>query len=450
MGRLFGTDGVRGVANQELTPELAFRLGRATAHVLLANRKQTEEAGRILIGRDTRVSGEMLEAALVAGVTSTGAQAVLFGVIPTPAVAYLTPKLGADAGVMISASHNPIADNGIKIFDANGYKLTDEVEDEIESYLEAPKAEAIARPTGLGVGRVVRQDGDEAYASFLAGTVGGRFDGISVVLDCAYGATYRIAPQVFTALGAKVVTLNNKNDGSRINVQCGATAPQELQEAVVKHQAQLGLAYDGDGDRVIAVDEKGTVLDGDHIMGICGLQMLADGILPHQAIVVTVYSNLGLLETFRKAGGEVIVTDNGDRKVLAAMLERGIMLGGEQSGHIIFLEHNSTGDGILTSLQLMATMLRAGKPLSELREQIKKFPQLLANVHSTRKDEWMENEKIRQVVARLEAQLGESGRIFIRASGTEALIRVMVEGPDEAVLKSMVEEITAVIKAELA
>ena len=341
------------------------------------------------------------------------------------------------------------ARNGIKFFDAAGYKLTDDEEDEIESYLDSPRADEIARPTGLEVGRVVAQDGEEAYAKFLAGTVGERFDGITVVLDCAFGATYRIAPRVFTDLGAKVIALHDENDGSRINVKCGATATQLLQEAVVKHRAQVGLAYDGDGDRVIAVDEQGNVVDGDHIMGICGRQLMADGKLPHQAIAVTVYSNLGLLESFREAGGDVVITENGDRKVLAAMLERGIKLGGEQSGHVIFLDHNTTGDGILTSLQLMATMKRTGKPLSELKGQIKKFPQLLANVHTPRKNEWKENERIRKVVAGYEAELGERGRIFIRASGTELLIRVMAEGPDEAVLQRIVAEITAVIKEEL-
>ncbi|NLY91734.1 MAG: phosphoglucosamine mutase [Firmicutes bacterium] len=447
MGRLFGTDGVRGVANQELTPELAFQLGRAGAHVLVGKRGAAAGNGRIIVGRDTRVSGEMLEAALVAGITSTGVQAELVGVVPTPGVAYLIRNLKAAAGAMISASHNPVADNGIKFFDAEGYKLTDEVEDEIESYLQS---EEVARPVGLEVGRVLRREkADNEYIKFLVTTAGRSFAGTTVVLDCAFGATYRVAPRVFTELGANVISLHDQEDGSRINVRCGSTYPAILQEAVVRQGAQIGFAYDGDGDRVIAVDEKGEVVNGDEIMGICGLQLMADGRLPHNTIAVTVYSNLGLIESFQEAGGQVVITENGDRKVLAAMREKGLVLGGEQSGHVIFLEHNSTGDGILTSLQLMTAFLRAGQPLSVLKKKIRKFPQVLENVRVEQKEGWEENKRIQEVIAKYRQLLGSNGRIFVRASGTEPLIRVMVEGPDREVLQTIGQEIARVIAAEL-
>ncbi len=447
MGRLFGTDGVRGVANQELTPELAFQLGRAGAHVLVGKQGAAAGNGRIIVGRDTRVSGAMLEAALVAGITSTGVQVELLGVTPTPGIAYLIRNLKADAGVMISASHNPVADNGIKFFDADGYKLTDEVEDEIESYLES---EEVARPVGLAVGRVLhREKADNEYAEFLVTTAGRSFAGTTVVLDCAFGATYRVAHQVFAELGARVIPLHNQDDGSRINVRCGSTHPEVLQEEVVRRGAQAGFAYDGDGDRVIAVDEKGEVVDGDEIMGICGLHLMADGRLPHNAIAVTVYSNLGLIETFQEAGGRVVITDNGDRKVLAAMREKGLVLGGEQSGHVIFLEHNSTGDGILTSLQLMTALLQAEQPLSVLKKRIRKFPQVLENVRVGEKEGWEENKRIQEVIAKYKQLLGTGGRIFVRASGTEPLIRVMVEGPDGELLRMISKEIARVIAEEL-
>lgn len=450
MGRLFGTDGVRGIANLDLTPELAFKLGRAAAYVLVQNKGGSAEAGRVLVGRDTRLSGEMLEAALIAGITSVGVNVEALGVIPTPGVAYLTRRLEADAAAMISASHNPVEDNGIKFFNRDGYKLTDEVEDEIESYLQEKMASKIPRPTGLKVGRVLHRNGmEKEYIRFLLGTVKERFEGYKVVLDCANGATYHIAPQVFSALGAKVIPLNNKDDGSRINVKCGSTNPQQLRETVIKHGAQLGLAYDGDGDRLIAVDEKGNIVDGDLIMGICGLQLLEEEALPHKAIAVTVYSNLGLTEAFRKAGGDVVITENGDRRVLAAMLEKGLALGGEQSGHIIFLKYNTTGDGLLTSLQLMGTIIRTRKPLSELKRKIRKFPQLIENVRVKRKEEWMRNERINKIISDSQQKLGNEGRIFVRASGTEPLIRVMVEGPEQGILGEIAKAITKVIEEEL-
>src|SRR5690554_649526 len=445
MGRLFGTDGVRGVANRELTPELAFKLGRAAAHVLLK-----EKTGRMLLGRDTRLSGQMLEAALVAGVTSTGVSAELLGVIPTPGVAYLTARRENAVGAMISASHNPIEDNGIKFFTAEGYKLEDETEDEIEAYLEREQAGAICRPTGTGVGRVIFSPrAEEEYLDFLVRTVKEKFHGLTVVVDCAFGAAYNVAPRVLEALGARVITLHAEDDGSRINVECGSTNPERLCREVLQNGAQVGLAHDGDADRVIAVDEKGEVVDGDAIMAVCGLQMLAEDRLPHRTIAATVYSNLGLIETFREAGGNVLVTENGDRWVLAAMREKGLLLGGEQSGHIIFLEHNTTGDGIITALQLLSTMIRSGQSLSVLARRLKRFPQLLANVRVARKEGWEDNQEIQKAIGEAQDRLGKEGRIYVRASGTEPLIRVMVEGPDRKVLKSLQERVTGVIREQL-
>lgn len=448
MGRLFGTDGVRGVANRDLTPELAFQLGRAAAHVLLKGN------GRMLVGRDTRLSGTMLEAALVAGIASTGVDVELLGIIPTPAVACLTAQTarrGNAAGAMISASHNPIADNGIKFFNPEGYKLPDETEEEIEACLEETAAAKIARPTGTGVGRAFSVNrAEEEYLDFLSRTVKERFDGLTVVVDCAYGATYRVAPRILEALGARVHTLHAEDDGSRINVDCGSTNPEKLRQAVLEKGAQVGLAHDGDGDRVIAVDEKGEVVDGDAIMTVCGLQMLAEGWLSRRTIAATVYSNLGLTETFREAGGDVLVTANGDRWVLAAMRENGLNLGGEQSGHIIFLDHNTTGDGVLTALQLLSVLVRTGQPLSQLVGRLKRFPQLLQNVRVARKEGWEENAAIREAIAKAKERLGQSGRIFVRASGTEPLIRVMVEGPDRELLAALLAEVTGVIARELA
>lgn len=444
MRRLFGTDGVRGVANRDLTPELAFKLGKAAAHVLLNGN------GRMLVGRDTRISGTMLEAALVAGVTATGVDVELLGVVPTPAVACLTARRENAAGAMISASHNPIADNGIKFFDAEGYKLMDETEAEIEGYLKEAAATGIARPIGTGVGKAFSTTrAEEEYLDFLSRTVEERFDGLTVVVDCAYGATYRVAPRILEALGARVYTLHAEDDGSRINVDCGSTNPEELRRAVLENGAQVGLAHDGDGDRVIAVDEKGEVVDGDAIMTVCGLQMLAEGRLSRRTIAATVYSNLGLTETFKEAGGDVLVTDNGDRWVLAAMRKDGLNLGGEQSGHIIFLDHNTTGDGVLTALQLLGVLVRTGQPLSLLAGRLKRFPQLLQNVRVARKEGWEKNATVQKAITEARTRLGQKGRIFVRASGTEPLIRVMAEGPDRDVLASILAEVTGVIDREL-
>lgn len=452
MGRLFGTDGVRGVANTELTPELAFRLGRAGASVLARHALRREGVRpQVLIGRDTRLSGAMLEGALVAGLTSVGADVVPVGVIPTPGVAYLVRHLRLDAGVMVSASHNPVADNGIKFFSGDGYKLSDELEDEIEALLEQPLGEdGLPRPVGEAIGRARPYfRADEEYLDFLAESIAESLSGLRVVLDCAFGAAHRIAPAVFARLGAEVTALCAEPDGARINVGCGSTHPERLQQVVRERKADLGLAFDGDADRMIAVDERGEIVDGDHILAIAGLERLRRGALPGRKIAATVYSNLGLVEAFRKAGGEVEITQAGDRYVLEAMRREGLVLGGEQSGHIIFLEHNTTGDGVLTALQLVAILKRTGQTLSEAAGVMRKFPQVLRNVRVTAKERLAASARVREAVAEAESLLGTDGRIFVRPSGTEPLVRVLGEGPEEPVVRRAVDLVAEAVTADL-
>ncbi|MGQ9780525.1 MAG: phosphoglucosamine mutase [Bacillota bacterium] len=445
MGKLFGTDGVRGVANRELTPELAFRLGRAGAAVLAAGKRP-----RVLIGRDTRLSGEMLEAALAAGVASVGADAIRLGILPTPGVAYLARAMGADAAAMISASHNPVPDNGIKFFAGDGFKLPDEVEEEIEGLVLAEKEDRLPRPVGTAVGRIY--DDPEAwrrYADFLQASCEESLAGLRIVVDCGFGAAFKIAPMVLQALGAEVVAINAEPDGSRINVGCGSTSPEGLRQEVLARGADLGLAHDGDADRVIAVDEQGGIVDGDRVMCICALERLAQGTLPKKAIAATVYSNLGLRAAIEAAGGEVILTPNGDRYVLEAMRRHGLAIGGEQSGHIIFLEKTTTGDGLLTALELLGVLVRSGRKLSELAAQMKAFPQILVNVPVAAKERLAESSAIAEAIAAAEEALAGRGRVLVRASGTENLVRVMAEGPDEEELRRLVADLAAVIAREL-
>lgn len=445
MSRLFGTDGVRGVANRSLTPEVAYGLGRAAAAYF---KKGSEGRPRVIIGRDTRLSGEMLEAALAAGITSVGVDVARLGIIPTPGVAFLCRKLGVAAGVMISASHNPVEDNGIKFFDKSGFKLTDEEEDEIET-LYRNRLEEIERPTGTAVGRIFDEFGGvKLYEDYLVSTASRRFDGLKIVVDCGFGAAYDLAPQVLRRLGAEVVALHDINDGSRINVGCGSTHPEILQKEVIANGADLGIAHDGDADRLIAVDEGGRLVDGDQIITICGLDLKREGKLRNDKVAVTVYSNLGLIQAFKKNQVEVVVTANGDRYVLEAMRRQDLVIGGEQSGHIIFLDKNSTGDGILTALQLISVVAKSGEGLSKLAAQMERAPQVLENVRVERKD-WEQNAAVKEVINAAEARLHGEGRIFVRASGTEPLIRVMAEGPDEAELRRIVREVAGVIKAEL-
>lgn len=446
MSRLFGTDGVRGVANRTLTPEVAFGLGRAAGAYF---KKASDGRTRMIIGRDTRVSGEMLEAALAAGITSVGVDVVRLGIIPTPGVAFLCRKMDVAAGVMISASHNPVEDNGIKFFDHKGFKLTDAMEDEIEA-LYRNQLDQLERPVGTEVGRISDQfDAVQLYEDYLVSTVACRFDGLRIVVDCGFGAAYDLAPRVLRRLGAEVVALHDINDGSRINVKSGSTHPGILQKEVIASGADLGIAHDGDADRVIAVDEAGRIVDGDQIITVCGLSLKREGKLKNNKVAVTVYSNLGLIQAFKKNQVEVVVTANGDRYVLEAMQNQDLVLGGEQSGHIIFLDKNSTGDGILTALQLIAVMVKSGEKLSKLAAQMERAPQVLENVRVSRKEGWEQNPVIKEAIKSAEEKLKNEGRILVRASGTEALIRIMAEGPDEAELQKIVHDVAEVVKREL-
>lgn len=445
MARLFGTDGVRGVANLSLTPETAFGLGQAAGAYF---KEGTEGRSRIIIGKDTRVSGEMLEAALAAGITSVGVDVERLGVLPTPGVAYLCRQLEAEAGVMISASHNPVEDNGIKFFDSAGYKLKDETEDEIETIFRTGLSK-LERPTGTRVGRIIEApEALKMYEDFLVSMTAGSFEGLRVVVDCGFGAAFDLAPRVMKRMGAEVIALHALNDGSRINVRCGSTHPGILQKEVVASGADLGVALDGDADRVIAVDEGGRAVDGDQIITICGLDLLKEGKLKNNKVAVTVYSNLGLIRVFRKNQAEVAITANGDRYVLEAMQDQGLVLGGEQSGHVIFLEKNTTGDGILTALQLIGVKVKTGLSLSALAAQMERMPQVLENVRVSKKEGWEENPAIKGAIASAVEELGADGRIFVRASGTESLIRVMAEGPDETELRWLVGSIVEVIRRE--
>jgi phosphoglucosamine mutase len=445
LGRWFGTDGVRGVANRELTPELAFRLGRAGASTLVARTGRP----RIVVGRDTRISGDLLETSLISGILSTGVDVIRAGVISTPGVAYLTRHWEADAGVMISASHNPVEDNGIKFFGGDGYKLLDEMEEEIERRLD--QMDVLPRPVGSEVGRIHERSAEarEAYIEFLTGTVQHRFDGLKLVLDCANGSASDIAPEVFRRLGAEVVVIHAQPNGVNINVDCGSTHPHVIREAVLAHGADAGLAFDGDADRVIAVDASGEIVDGDFIMAICARALKAQGRLRGDTVVATVMSNLGFVKAMQGLGIAVERTAVGDRYVMEAMREGGFSLGGEQSGHIIFLDYTTTGDGILTGLQLVDIMAATGEPLADLRTVMRRYPQILENVRVRDKRAWRHNQRILDALREAEAALGDSGRVLVRESGTEPLVRVMAEGPEEAMLRTCVARIVQVVREEL-
>ncbi len=447
MARLFGTDGVRGEANVELTPELAYRLGRAAAVYF---RKDNESAPLILIGRDTRISGEMFEASLVAGICSAGGLAMLAGVIPTPAIAYLAKRHKAKAGIVISASHNPFHDNGIKFFGGDGYKLPDAVEDEIEALVHRiEENDDLIRPKGAEVGHLeYRPDLLEEYIDFVIGTINMRFDGTKIVLDCANGAAYMAMPKILRRLGARVTVLSASPDGININAGCGSTHLEALQRAVVDNKADFGIAHDGDADRCLCIDEKGNVIDGDHILVMCAMEMIEGNRLPNNTVVTTVMANIGFHEAINKMGGRVEVTKVGDRYVLENMLEHGYTLGGEQSGHIIFTEYSTTGDGLITALQVLSSVKRSGKKASELNELMVTYPQLLVNVTVKTKDGWEDNEAIKKAIAEGEAELGESGRVLVRPSGTEPLIRVMAEGPDQGQLDIICNKIADIVKKE--
>ncbi|KIL36369.1 phosphoglucosamine mutase [Cohnella kolymensis] len=445
MGKYFGTDGVRGVANRGLTPELAYKIGRCGG-VVLAGRA---ERPKVVIGLDTRISGPMLESALIAGLLSIGADVVRLGVLSTPAVAYLTRELGADAGVMISASHNPVEDNGIKFFGGDGFKLLDETELEIERLMDADE-DSLPRPVGGEIG-VLTTDAEAKfrYLEFLKTTVNHSFAGLKLVLDCAHGAAYELAPDVFRQLGAEIIAYGAEPDGLNINDGVGSTHPEMLAQKVIQHGAHLGLAFDGDADRLIAIDENGDEVDGDYILCICGDAMRRAGKLKKDTIVTTVMANIGFFKAAETLGLKTAKTAVGDRYVMEEMVREGYNLGGEQSGHVIFLDYNTTGDGILTGLQLVDTLVASGKKLSELKQMMRKYPQVLVNVRVADKSRYPGNEAIAEAVAGAEAELGDNGRVLVRPSGTEALIRVMAEGPDKMEIKRLVERIADVVSKEL-
>lgn len=443
MGHYFGTDGVRGVANTELTPELAFKLGRAGGYVLTRG----AENPKILVGRDTRISGHMLESALIAGLLSIGVEVMRLGIISTPGVAYLTRAMGAEAGVMISASHNPVADNGIKFFGSDGFKLSDAQEEEIESLLEDSEG-AIPRPVGPDVGTVNDYfEGGQKYLQFLKQTVQeDDFDGLKIALDCAHGATSTLAPHLFADLEAAIVTMGASPNGTNINDGVGSTHPEALAKFVLEQGADLGLAFDGDGDRLIAVDETGKVIDGDHIMYICAKYVKSLGFLKKNTLVTTVMSNLGLYKALEEEGIDTRQTAVGDRYVMEAMREEGFSLGGEQSGHIIFLDYTTTGDGMLSALQLVSTMKATGKKLSELANQMETFPQKLVNIKVTDKKQVLEDPAISDLIVEVEKEMGGNGRILVRPSGTEPLVRVMAEAPTEAACDAIVERVASAVR----
>lgn len=445
MGKYFGTDGVRGVANQELTPELAYKIGRSGGVVLAG----AVNRPKVLIGCDTRISGPMLESALIAGLLSIGADVVRLGVVSTPAVAYLTRELGAAAGVMISASHNPVEDNGIKFFGGDGFKLLDETEAEIERLMDAPE-DTLPRPVGGGIGSSTTDFSLKSqYLAYLKTTVRNSFAGVKLVLDCAHGSAYELAPQVFRELGAEVITLGAEPNGLNINAGVGSTHPELLAAKVKEHGAQLGLAFDGDADRLIAIDENGDEVDGDYILCICGDAMRRLGTLKHETVVTTVMANIGFFKAAEALGLRTAKTAVGDRYVMEEMVNGGYNLGGEQSGHVIFLDHSTTGDGILTGLQLVDTIVASGKKLGDLKKMMRKYPQVLVNVRVADKSRYPGNVAIAAAVASAEEALGEDGRILVRPSGTEALIRVMAEGPDKEEIERHVAAIVEVVRTEL-
>ncbi|OLO26245.1 phosphoglucosamine mutase [Alkalihalophilus pseudofirmus] len=444
MGKYFGTDGVRGVANTELTPELAFKLGRIGGYILTKNTQKP----KVLIGRDTRLSGEMLEGALIAGLLSIGAEVMRLGVISTPGVAFLTKALSGQAGIMISASHNPVADNGIKFFGPDGFKLLDDQEKEIERLLD--EEDTLPRPVGAELGQVNDYfEGGQKYLQFLKQTVQEDFSGLSIALDCAHGAASSLAPHLFADLEADIYTMGTSPNGVNINDKVGSTHPEVLSAFVVEKGAHLGLAFDGDADRLIAVDEKGNIVDGDQIMFICAKYMNEQGWLKHNTVVSTVMSNLGFYKAIEEVGIEAKQTSVGDRYVMEEMRKGGFNLGGEQSGHIIFLDHITTGDGMLSALQLVNIIKATGKPLSLLAGEMKKFPQVLVNIRVTDKEAVQANERVSQVIAKVEEEMAGNGRVLVRPSGTEPLVRVMVEAKTEELCEQYVNEISDVVREEM-
>ncbi len=447
--KLFGTDGVRGIANIEpMTTEMAMQLGRAAAFVFKngGNRRH-----RVVIGKDTRLSGYMIENALVAGICSMGVDVLVVGPLPTPGIAFITSSMRADAGVVISASHNPYQDNGIKFFSGTGFKLPDELELKIEDLIINRRLDEL-RPIANEVGKAYRiDDAIGRYVVFLKNSFPKDLDlqGLRIVLDCAHGAGYKVAPAVLTELGAEVISIGVNPNGLNINDGCGSLHPEVMAEKVIEYRADLGIALDGDADRVIFVDEKGDEVDGDHIMALCGTELIKAGQLKKKTVVATVMSNMGLDIAMKKAGGKVVRTAVGDRYVVEEMLKGGYNLGGEQSGHMIFLDHNTTGDGILSALQVLAIIQRSGKKLSELAQVMTSLPQVLVNVRVRKRADLKKINPIKDVIEGVKAELGENGRILVRYSGTEPLLRVMIEGEDQSRINVLAEQVAVVIREHL-
>ncbi len=448
MGRLFGTDGIRGVANEyPMTAEMAMNIGRATAHLF----KKRGHTPAIVVGKDTRLSGYMLENAMVSGICSMGVNAIMVGVIPTPGIAFLTGSMRADAGIVISASHNPFQDNGIKIFGGEGFKLPDETEAAIEEMIFANNLHTL-HPSPTELGKAYRmEDARGRYIVFLKHSFPKEYslEGTRIVLDCSHGATYRVAPETFAELGAEVSTLFDKPNGRNINDRCGSQHPEVLAEEVRKTGADVGFAFDGDGDRLIAVDETGTVLTGDQILAVCAAVMKKEGSLANNLVVRTVMSNLGLGVALRSLQIDSVMTRVGDRYVLEEMQARGAMIGGEDSGHLIFLRHHTTGDGIITALQVAAAMKREGKPLSELAKIMKVFPQALINVDVHSRPEIESIPEITDAIREVERKLGDQGRVLVRYSGTQNMCRVMVEGPSQEETDACCRRIAEVVEKNL-
>ena len=449
-GSLFGTDGIRGVANlHPMTPELALALGRAITFVAGRGRRHTP---RVLIGKDTRLSGYMLETAIAAGVTSMGGRVLLCGPVPTPAVAYLTVSMRADAGIVISASHNPYADNGIKIFGGDGFKLADAVEDEIEALVREPSLLG-ERRSGPAIGRAVKlEDSRGRYVTFVKNTFPRdlTLDGMRVVVDAAHGAAYVVAPLVFSELGARVHALGVRPNGTNINRECGALHPDHARAEVVRRGAQIGIALDGDADRVIVIDEKGRIVDGDAVLAMCATRMKRDGELRRDTVVGTVMSNLGLERALDAQGIAFVRTPVGDRYVVEAMRRSGFNLGGEQSGHVIFLDHSSTGDGLIAALQVLALVIRTGKPLSELaQEAMERVPQIVESVTLPARRPLEDMASLQRLIAEVRTALGKDGRVLVRWSGTEPKLRVMVEGPDEGRIGAIAQELVAAARRDV-
>ncbi len=446
MKRLFGTDGIRGVANREpMTAEMAFQIGRAGAYLF-----KNKIDPKILIGKDTRISGDMIEAALMAGICSMGVDVLRVGIMPTPAIAYLTRVYHANCGIVISASHNPFDNNGIKYFQGDGFKFTDLEEEEIERIYFENYAKN-EWPTGKDIGKVEDlSEVTEKYIDYLKSTIPANlnFKGYKIVVDCANGASFIVAPQVLAELGAKVIIINDKPNGININLNCGSTHSTLLKKEVLRYQADLGLAYDGDADRVMTIDEKGNIVDGDQIMAICALNLLQKDQLPNKTVVTTLMSNLGFDQVIEQAGGKVIRTNIGDRYVLEMMKKVNAVLGGEQSGHIIYLQYSTTGDGLLTSLQLLKVLKEEETSFSHLASIMKKNPQIILNFKVKDKNMFYKCINIKQAIERAENELANKGRIFVRSSGTEPLIRILLEGENRETIKAISQDLREVIEKE--